>query len=97
MFLLFSTLLLCVLCQVITADSYQNNLIPYEHNYYYPDYAFNYSSPVYSTRQKRIFDEDIDLGNINIVVLVLCFFSYFMAFFYSRDVVQTVFHRFDSH
>ena len=25
------------------------------------------------------------------------FFSYFMAFFYSRDVVQTVFHRFDSH
>ena len=74
MFLLFSTLLLCVLCQVITADSYQNNLIPYEHNYYYPDYAFNYSSPVYSTRQKRIFDEDIDLGNINIVVLLLCFF-----------------------
>ena len=29
---------------------------------YYPDYTYNYSAPTYSTRQKRIFSDDLSLS-----------------------------------
>ena len=62
MFLLLPLVLLFSLSKIIvTVNIYDNSLSNSIDNYYYPDYVFNYSSPVYSTRQKRIFDEEIDL------------------------------------
>ena len=62
MFIILPLVLFLSLSKIISSSTiYDNSLSNSIDNYYYPDYVFNYSSPVYSTRQKRIFDEEIDL------------------------------------
>ena len=66
MFLLLPLVLFLSLAKIIfSSNIYDNSLSTSIDNYYYPDYVFNYSSPVYSTRQKRIFDEEISLREYN--------------------------------
>ena len=44
-------------CNIALCDYHQDYT---SYSNYYPDYTYNYSAPTYATRQKRIFNEEID-------------------------------------
>jgi len=46
-------------CNIALSDYHQDYS---SYNNYYPDYSYNFSSPTYATRQKRIFDEELNLA-----------------------------------